>query len=175
MFKKVGSISVNGYRPFNGLNIFLSLICGLTVVAAISTIAQGVSGVGLLAVLAAIVFFALILFRNRKVNSIPKMIEYSLFSVFLGICTVILFFLWALDAGMAQMNGRSAPGLFDFFREHFGSGSTSSTSQESSGSKWTKQYSNSKGEYSTDGQGNFKDQYGNDVYNPQGVTDYNKL
>lgn len=41
--------------------------------------------------------------------------------------------------------------------------------------KWKKQYSNSKGEYYTDGQGNFKDQYGNDVYNPQGVTDYDKL
>ncbi|MCM1325233.1 MAG: hypothetical protein NC094_05600 [Bacteroidales bacterium] len=44
-----------------------------------------------------------------------------------------------------------------------------------SNSKWTKQFSQTKGEYYTDGHGNFKDQNGNDVYNPQGVTDYDKL
>lgn len=56
-----------------------------------------------------------------------------------------------------------------------GADSTRASSGSSSGQQWTEQYSQSKGTYYTDGQGNFRDQYGNDVYNPQGVSDYDKL
>lgn len=49
------------------------------------------------------------------------------------------------------------------------------SSGNSGGGQWTEQFSQTKGTYYTDGQGNFKDQYGNDVYNPQGVSDYDKL
>lgn len=50
-----------------------------------------------------------------------------------------------------------------------------SPEQFSTETNWQEQHSMSKGTYYTDGQGNFKDQYGNDVYNPQGTTDYDNI
>ena len=177
MKKLLNRFSVDGYNPFNGFNLFLAAVSGPAILCGCilpwlcvvvgglpsqevsdifygtdtsKTVMQGF-------VIAGIVCFLLLLFRNRKLKSIPKMIIYSVISSALGVLiAIVAIFLFGLAI------------FFKDLREKFGGGSTS-------GSKWTKQYSNSKGEYYTDGQGNFKDQYGNDVYNPQGVSDYNKL
>lgn len=158
MGKLKDKICVDGYNPFNGFNIFLSAVGGIDWMYIIFFIATGdgkalFQDMGIIILLVGLCCFLLLLFRNRKLKSVPKMIIFSLLSMILGAVIVVVGFIVYLLLAM------------------FGGG----TSSIGNNNKWKKQFSQSKGEYSTDGQGNFKDQHGNDVYNPQKVEDYNKL
>ncbi|MCM1050248.1 MAG: hypothetical protein NC433_17695 [Clostridiales bacterium] len=162
MGKLKDKICVDGYNPFGGFNLVLSVVSG----GAFGFIGLGMSdgysfgelykqyGTTILAILlVAIGSFLLLLFRNRKLKSIPKMIIFSILSAVLGVVVAAIGLVMFILLGT------------------FGGG----TSSSGNNNKWKKQFSQTKGEYSTDGQGNFKDQHGNDVYNPQKVEDYNKL
>lgn len=156
-------IFVDGYNPFNGFNIILSVVSGVVWgVVFYLVIGEGLpltalfNGSDAKYLIAGLVSFLLLLFRNRKLKSVPKMIIFSVLSSVLGIAVAVVGFALLI--------------LFGIF-----SGFGGETSSSGNVTKWKKQFSQSKGEYSTDGQGNFKDQHGNDVYNPQGVSDYDKL
>lgn len=170
MKKLLSKLSVDGYNPFNGFNIFLSIVSGVGLgVVFYFVIGEGVpltafynyTADSKYFLIAGLVSFLLLLFRNRKLKSIPKMLIISVISsilgVIVGIIAIILFILIVI----------SGDSISDKIKIPNGT--------DSNDNKFKKQYSNTKGEYSTDGQGNFKDQYGNDVYNPQGVSDYDKL
>ncbi|MCM1537749.1 MAG: hypothetical protein NC254_05060 [bacterium] len=165
LLKKLSDkLSVDGYNPLNGFNIFLSILSGLALGLFIVGICTESSGdIGHIPLIVGIVCFLFLLFRNRKLKKIPQIIIISVVSTLVGavlgilIIIVAAFLLWLGGWGNPEKS------------------SDGQSSDESSGNNWSKQYSQSKGEYSTDGQGNFKDQYGNDVYNPQGVSDYDKL
>lgn len=120
MFGKLRGISVNGYRPFNGLNIFLSAVGGIALLISIAGLSSGEEELGILAVVVSVVILAILLFRNKKVKSVPKMIIFSVASLVLGSLAVIVLLLSALSAGMSVMNGGSA-NLGGTFSSVFGS------------------------------------------------------
>lgn len=94
-------------------------------------------------------------------KSVPKMIIISLLSMVLGAAIAIIVVIITMIGAMF--------GNPNIGKKAFNAVSSSTENQ------WQEQYSMTKGKYYTDGHGNFKDANGNDVYNPQGVTDYEKL
>ena len=155
-----GFFVVDGYNAFNKLNLVLAAISGV----AFALIYIGVSGgtqwdnSATICVLVAVACLGILLFRNRKLKSIPKMIIFSLISCVFGLIAVVAYIAFAMLCGGIPVSGKNA-----------------NRYQSNNAPQWTEQYSSSKGTYYTDGQGNFKDQYGNDVYNPQGITDYDNI
>lgn len=105
MFGKLRGISVNGYRPFNGLNIFLSIVCILACLAIYGGMGYAWEISSTIALLVAIGCFALILYRNRKCKSIPKMIGFSVLSLVFSFLAVIMLLIAAIGAGLSMMNG----------------------------------------------------------------------
>ncbi len=104
MGKFSNAISVDGYNPLNKFNLVL---------AAVSGCAFGIIGYGLYggstwddsatyALSAGIVCFAILLFRNRKLKSVPKMIIWSVVSSVLGILValigIVVAMLWGTHA-----------------------------------------------------------------------------
>lgn len=174
LFSKLSDkLSINGYNPFNFFNLILSAVNGTIFTVIIYGSIQGYSLEKMLGgdkdkgfFLVAIVCFLLLLFRNRKLKSIPKMIIFSIISSAFGIIIAFVAFIVFI---FLQFFGLFLIGI-DPEKQSGGQ-----SSGNSGGGQWTEQFSQTKGTYYTDGQGNFKDQYGNEVYNPQGVTDYDKL
>lgn len=164
-------IIVDGYNPFNRLNMILAAVSGCAFGIIFYGVSSGVSWdySATIALIVAIVCFAILLFRNRKLKSIPKAIIFSVVSSLLGIAVCLVGMV--LFVIMAMLGG----GNNSKFQKSASNLSNAINNASNSGNQWQEQYSMSKGTYYTDGQGNFKDQYGNDVYNPQGVTDYDKL
>lgn len=105
MFGKLRGISVNGYRPFNGLNIFLSIVCILACFLIYGNLGYAWEISSTIALLVAIGCFALILYRNRKCKSIPKMIGFSFLALLLSFLAVIMLVIAAIGAGLSMMNG----------------------------------------------------------------------
>ncbi|MCM1325236.1 MAG: hypothetical protein NC094_05585 [Bacteroidales bacterium] len=102
-------LSVDGYNPLNGFNIFLSILSGLTIGLFIFERFFELSGgsvddtliyLGQIAIIVGIISFLLLLFRNRKLKKIPKIIIVSVVSVLVGaifgilILIAVSFLLW---------------------------------------------------------------------------------
>lgn len=106
MFRKLRGISVNGYRPFNGLNIFLSVVCVFACIAIYGGMGYAWDISSTIALLVAIGCFGLILYRNRRCNSIPQMIGFSVISLVFSFLAVIMVIIAAISAGVSIVNGR---------------------------------------------------------------------
>ena len=100
-------IDINGYKPFGFLNLALGVISGLGLGFGALEFYNGESEMGLIAILVGIVFLALIMVRNRKVNNVPKMIGFSIVTSVLGILLVVVGILKALSAGMKMADKMS--------------------------------------------------------------------
>lgn len=102
LLKKLSDkLSVDGYNPLNGFNIFLSILSGLALglfIAGICT--KSSDDIGPIPLIVGIVCFLLLLFRNRKLKKIPKIIIISVVSTLVGavagllIIIVVAFLLW---------------------------------------------------------------------------------
>lgn len=155
MGKLLHKADVDGYSPFGLLNLFIGALPMISYGIIMWTIYED-RGV-YIAVRIAIISFIILFIRNLKCKNIFKTIIFSILAELLG--CVFVFFVIIMGIGGIDPEKQSGQ----------------QSSGNSNGKQWTEQYSNTKGTYYTDGQGNFRDQYGNDVYNPQGVSDYDKL
>lgn len=137
MFGKLRNVSVNGYRPFNGLNIFLSVVCILACLVIYGGMGYAWEMSSTIALLVAIGCFALILYRNRKIESIPKMIGFTVLSVVFSFFAIIALFFSAIGAGMSIMNGGSSGNFGGTVSNIFGStgGSKNNNGQDTGFSK----------------------------------------
>ena len=92
MGKISNAISVDGYNPLNKLNLVFAAVSG----CAFGLVGYGVySGVqwddsATKALIVGLVCFAVLLFRNRKLKSVPKMIIWSVVSSVLGILVALI-------------------------------------------------------------------------------------
>lgn len=134
MFRKLRGISVNGYRPFNGLNIFLSVVCVLACIAIYGGMGYAWDISSTIALLVAIGCFALILYRNRKCKSIPQMIGFAVISLVFSFLAVIMALIAAISAGMSIMNGGGG-NLRENFSNIFGSSDGTKSEQNAGFSK----------------------------------------
>lgn len=191
-----------GKKPFTPLNFFLMIgIPAIIMVIALCMSGSQSDSLFTVAVIAAVVGWIINLalciknFGNRGVG----LFFLTLLASIAFFCSFILwpFLKWSVRAGAAvfhanlgnttaSMNASSRAGATKGKRSALNWFSYDGTVYHDekevmpddiggSGNNWTEQFSQTKGTYYTDGQGNFKDQYGNDVYNPQGVSDYDKL
>ncbi len=107
--KSVGGlrgIEINGYKPFGFLNLALGVASGLGLGYGALSIG-GDTEAGIIGIIVGLVFFALVLLRNRKLNDVPKMIGFSVITSVLGILLVVIGILKAFSAGMRMANKMS--------------------------------------------------------------------
>lgn len=134
MFGKLRGITVNGYRPFNGLNVFLSILGGIALALFVLGITADEFEATVFVGIVTIVFFALLLYRNRKVGSVPRMIYFSGVSLVFGALAIVLLFISAIGAGMSIMNGGSG-NFGQTFSDVFGSSGGNKNEQNAGFSK----------------------------------------
>lgn len=156
----LGRVKVNEYQPLRLLNVFLAVVVvlfgGMGGYFTISTM-EGMKFVeGIRCAfsedadfpyagfffLVGLVCFAVLIYRNRKIGSIPKMILYTLLQLvvgavacFIGLIVITIFLIKGTGEGMRVMNGTydssSSSGGSGF---SLGGGNQSSSSKSSSGS-----------------------------------------
>lgn len=83
------SFEINGYKPLGMLNIILALATDGPSAWGIYTITQGEGGAGLLCLIGGIVCLAILIIRNLAMQSVPKVIAFTLLQILVGTLAVV--------------------------------------------------------------------------------------